>query len=144
MKKSLLLLAAVLLVLVSTMFAVDSNLQVGPFDQHILTSQYNWGICPTTSCVAPAYVANYTTGQPSPSLDGRATKFFIGGTHSYTDVLWVKRMYRYETYNGSDIVENTHHFVYDAYFYVKNLSAMYGIELDINQFFGGHQYTWGH
>ncbi len=127
------------LVLVPAALAGVQNLQNGTWGQHILTSSNNWGICST--CSSASY---YKTGVASPSLSGAATEFHIGGTIPWMDVLWNRTIVRYATLNGQDVVSNTRHFVYDTYFYVKSLSTMQGIEFDINQFFNGKQFTWGH
>lgn len=118
------------------------NLQKNSWGQYILTSSTQWQMC--TSCTSPTYLASYQTGIASPSLSGSAARFNIGGSQPYTDVLWNQHLFRYETLNGSDIVETSHHFIYDVYFYVKNLSAMQAIEFDINQYFNGQRWTWGH
>lgn len=139
MRISCLAIALCALVIVPAALAGETSLQTGTWGQHILTSSTDWAICST--CGSTSY---YKTGVASPSLSGKATEFHIGGTISYMDVLWNKSIVRYATQNGLDVVSNTHHFVYDAYFYVKNISAMQAIELDINQFFNAKQFTWGH
>ena len=41
-------------------------------------------------------------------------------------------------------VLGTHNFVYDVYFYAKNLPASQALEFDINQFTGSRSFIWGH
>lgn len=137
--RNLMILLLSLLLMPAAAVAGSTNLQGGTWGQHILTSSNDWGIC--SSCSSSSY---YKTGIASPSLSGKATEFHIGGTISYMDVLWNQSIVRYATLNGKDVVTNTHHFIYDAYFYVKSLGYMQGIEFDINQFLNGRQYTWGH
>lgn len=138
-KRLLAVLVCSFVFLVPHSLAGLTNLQGGTWGQHILTSSTGWGICST--CGDSSY---YKTGVASPSLSGNATEFRIAGTISYMDILWNKSIVRYATQDGKDVVENTRHFVYDTYFYVKDLNYMQGIEFDINQFFGGKQFTWGH
>jgi len=62
----------------------------------------------------------------SPSLTGNASKFSIGGTHPYSDVLWTNPLigtYSSQGMPDTDhkIVPNLHGFTYDLYFYGTNL-----------------------
>lgn len=143
MQNRLLVLIACFLFLAASAFASTKyNLQASSWNQYFLTSAANWGIC--SSCTSPTYLGSYSKYQSSPSLSGKSTKFNVGGTKGYTDVLWNQTITRWGTYDGKDIVSNVHNFIYDAYFYVKNVNAMEGIEMDINLFLNGKQYTWGH
>ena len=42
------------------------------------------------------------------------------------------------------IVPNVHNFTYDVYFYANNIAVSQALEFDINQFFGGKSFIWGH
>lgn len=81
-------------------------------------------------------VAKYsmTRGQSSPSMDGRSTKFWLGGTNNYTNALWWKQL-------GAN--SNAKRFVYDLYIYMKNPSASQALEFDVNQSTGGRKYIFG-
>lgn len=81
-------------------------------------------------------VAKYsmTRGQSSPSIDGKSTKFWLGGTNNYTNALWWKQL---GSNSGAD------RFVYDLYFYMKNPSASQALEFDVNQSTGGRKYIFG-
>jgi len=76
----------------------------------------------------------------SPSLSGNATKFSIGGTQPYSDVLWTNPLIGTNSSQGmpdSDhkIIPNLHGFTYDLYFYGTNLELSQVLEFDINQYF---------
>ena len=84
----------------------------------------------------------------SPSMDGKATKYSIAGTHAYADVLWNNHLIGDGSSQGvSDsshtLVNNLHNFTYDAYFYGSNLALAENIEFDIGQFFNGMQFMFG-
>jgi hypothetical protein len=72
--------------------------------------------------------------QISPSMDGTATQFFLGGSTAYSDAMWTKKV------SGSD---NYHHFVFDTYYYVKNSSAVQGLEFNITDYANLKGYTFG-
>ncbi len=85
----------------------------------------------------------------SPSLTGNASKFSIGGTHPYSDVLWTNPLIgTYSSQGMPDtehkIVPNLHGFTYDLYFYGTNLELSQVLEFDINQYFNTMGFTWGH
>jgi hypothetical protein len=85
----------------------------------------------------------------SPSLSGNATKFSIGGTHPYSDVLWTNPLigtYSSQGMPDSDhkIIPNLHGFTYDLYFFGTNLELSQVLEFDINQYFNSMGFTWGH
>ncbi len=70
----------------------------------------------------------------SPSITGASSKFSIGGTRPYANALWWKQL-------GPN--DGAHHFVYDAYFYIKNPSAAQALEFDVNQSVNGKKYIFG-
>lgn len=70
----------------------------------------------------------------SPSLDGRAAQFYVGGGASYGSALWWKQL-------GAN--SGATHFTYDLYFYVKNTQAAFALEFDTNQTTGGRRYVMG-
>jgi len=85
----------------------------------------------------------------SPSLTGNATQFSIGGTTPYSDVLWTNPLIGTHSSQGMpdgnhQIVPNLHNFVYDIYFYGSNLGLSQVLEFDINQYFNGMGFLWGH
>lgn len=70
----------------------------------------------------------------SPSMDGKSTKFHIGGSNPYSNALWWKQL-------GAN--SSAHHFTYDLYFYLKNPSAAQALEFDVNQSLNGKKYIFG-
>jgi hypothetical protein len=102
-----------------------------------------WGHC--TDCAADPddpspSLASYWMKQnvSSPSMDGDATEFHIGGTSSYANALFWKRLE-----GDASLIRKGHNFIYDAYFYYTNQSAAQAIEFDVNQLIDGKRYIWG-
>jgi hypothetical protein len=88
-------------------------------------------------------------GVRNPTLSGSSTQFNIGGTEAYTDVLWNNHLIGDFSPEGlpdtsHTLVPTLHNFTYDAYFWGSNLGASQALEFDVNQFFGGMGFTWGH
>ncbi len=79
-------------------------------------------------------VSSMTPGQSSPSLDGKAAKFTMGGPTAYSNELW---------FNPIGGGSNLTHFVYDLWFYIDTPDAPQALEFDVNQTFGGQRWTWG-
>jgi hypothetical protein len=85
----------------------------------------------------------------SPSITNNATKFSIGGTTPYADVLWTNPLIGDFSSQGLPdlnhaIIPNLANFTYDIYFYGSHLELSQALEFDINQYFNGMGYTWGH
>ena len=85
----------------------------------------------------------------NPSLSGKATQFNIGGNMDYSDVLWNNHLIGDLSSQGlpdtnHTLVPTFHNFTYDVYFYGSNLGVSQALEFDINQFFDGMGFTWGH
>jgi hypothetical protein len=72
--------------------------------------------------------------QSSPSLDGKSTQFFLGGSTPYSDAMWTKKVSSSSSY---------HHFVFDTYYYVKTPSAVQGLEFNITDYSNMKGYTFG-
>ena len=75
----------------------------------------------------------------SPSMDNKATKFSLGGTTPYADVLWNNHLIGDGSSQGMPDTDHTlvptlHNFTYDTYFYGTNLSLSENLEFDIAQF----------
>jgi hypothetical protein len=87
-------------------------------------------------------------GVHSPSMDGNATQFNLGGNMPYSDVLFNNHLIGdLSSYGLPDsnhtLVPTLHNFTYDVYFYGSNLGSSQALEFDINQFFNGMGFTWG-
>jgi hypothetical protein len=88
-------------------------------------------------------------GIKSPSLSGNATQYGIGGTGPYWDVLFNNHLIGDGSSQGMPdldhkIVPSLHNFTYDVYFYGSNLGLAQAVEFDLNQFFDGMGFIWGH
>ena len=109
----------------------------------------SWGIC--TSCSPTGSSVNWSRvpGITSPSVSGSSTHHAIGGTHPYSDILWNNHIVGNFSSQGlpdlnDTLVPKLHNFVYDVYFYAKNISYSQALEFDINQFTGGQSFIFGH
>jgi hypothetical protein len=96
----------------------------------------------------PGVTWSMNQGINSPSLSGKASKFTIGGTTPYADVLWTNPLIGSYSSQGipdvaHKIIPNLHHFTYDLYFYGTNLELSQVLEFDINQYFNTMGFTWG-
>ena len=110
----------------------------------------SWGICSTCSSSGPEAKWSWTPNISSPSLDGISTKtVYGGGTVQWADVLWNNKLIGdFSTQGLPDLnrtlVPTFHDFTYDVYFWIKDASVSQGLEFDINQFFNGLSFIWGH
>jgi hypothetical protein len=85
----------------------------------------------------------------SPSLSGQASEFNVHGSGSFGDALFNNHLIGPGSTQGmpddnQTIVPSLHNFTYDVYFYGDNMSLSQALEFDINQFFDGKGYIWGH
>jgi len=97
----------------------------------------------------PQITWSMTQGIKTPSLSGSSTQFGIGGTGPYWDVLFNNHLIGDGSSQGlldqnHAIVPSVHNFTYDVYFYGSNLGASQALEFDLNQFFDGVGFIWGH
>lgn len=94
----------------------------------------NWTIC--TACAdlsatgAPA-TYSMTRGQSSPSMDGKSTRFTVGGSRPYSDVLFLKHL---------GPIGTATHFTFDLYFYMTHPTYAESLEFDINVAYNGRYY----
>ncbi|HET7205790.1 MAG TPA: hypothetical protein VFI95_04340 [Terriglobales bacterium] len=113
----------------------------------LLPTSYN--ICGSCSPSGPQVTWSRITGISSPSVSGSSTQHNIGGKTQYADVLWNNHLIGDFSTQGlpdtsKTLVPSLHNFTYDVYFYAKNIAASQALEFDINQFFGGKSFIWGH
>jgi hypothetical protein len=92
---------------------------------------------------------SWQQGVQSPSMDGKAAQFNLGGTSVYSDGLWNNHLIgdlssQGMPDNNHSLIPTLHNFTYDVYFWVSDLNVSQAVEFDINQFFGGLGYVWGH
>lgn len=101
-----------------------------------IEAQTGWKTC--TSCAGkygtgPSAPHSMTQFISSPSLNGASTKYYLGGSTPYSDVIWWKDL------GGSQ----SSNFTYDLYFYVKNPSAPQALEFDVNDSINNVWYVFG-
>jgi len=101
-----------------------------------------YGICGWCTPSGPGFTWSTQQGITSPSLSGKSMKFSIGGTAQFSDGLWNQKFTTRLADQKS--VPNFHDFTYDVYFFGTDLSKSQALEFDINQFFGGLSFIWGH
>jgi len=109
----------------------------------------NYGDCTWCTPSGPQTTWAMHQGVRNPTLSGSSTRFDIGGTEAYTDVLWNNHLIGDFSSQGlpdsnHKLVPTLRNFTYDVYFYGNNLGASQALEFDVNQFFGGMGFTWGH
>jgi len=88
-------------------------------------------------------------GVNNPSKSGSATQFNLGGTAAYSDALWNNHIIgpfsSQGTFDGDrSMVPAVYNFTYDVDFYGDNLELSEALEFDINQFFDGMGFIFGH
>ena len=102
-----------------------------------LDSQTGWNSCST--CAGAGGTGTSAThwfkeGVSSPSLDGNSMQFFLGGSTSYSNAYWWKRI-AYGT--------TATNFVYDFYYYIKDSKAPQALEFEVNQGKNSKKYIFG-
>ncbi len=88
-------------------------------------------------------------GVNNPSKSGSATQFNLGGSAPYSDALWNNHLIgpfssQGTVDGGRSLVPSVYNFTYDVDFYGDNLGLSEALEFDINQFFGGMGFIYGH
>jgi hypothetical protein len=99
-----------------------------------------------TSCSGVSWSMSQNVS--SPSMDGKASKFNLGGSTPYADVLWNNHLIGDGSSQGlpdtkHTLVPTLHNFTYDTYFYGTNLSLAENIELDVAQFVDDKGFMFG-
>jgi hypothetical protein len=125
----------------------DLQQQAGWTGYALLPALYN--ICSSCTPSGPQATWSMTQHVPSPSLSGNSSQMDIGGSTTYSDILWNNHLIGNFSSQGmpdndQKIVPNLHNFTYDVYFYAEDLDVSQALEFDINQFVGGKSYIWGH
>ncbi len=109
----------------------------------------SYPICSWCQSSGPEATWSRTTGIASPSVGGSSSRWDLGGKTQFADILWNNHLIGDFSSQGMpdfnhSIVPNVHNFVYDVWFYGTNLPVSQALEFDINQFFGGMSFIWGH
>jgi hypothetical protein len=105
----------------------------------------NYGICPWP-CSGVTW--SMKQGVSYPSLTGRATQFYLGGSTPYADVLFSNPLIGQGSTQGlpdnnHTLLPTVHNFIYDAYFYSSNLNVAEVLEFDVSMYFNGLSLVWG-
>jgi len=109
----------------------------------------DYGDCAKCTPAGPGTTWAMYQGIKAPSMSGKSTQYNIGGNMDYSDVLWNNHLIGDFSSQGMPdtnhtLVPTLHTFTYDVYFYGSNLGASQALEFDVNQFFNGMGFTWGH
>ncbi|MBW8869510.1 MAG: hypothetical protein JF563_01815 [Acidobacteriales bacterium] len=139
---------------------LDVGAPVGKQTFADLQSQSGWsgfallppafGICTTCKSSGPELNWSWIPNVSSPSMSGKSTKsVYGGGTVQWGDVLWNNHLIGSSSSQGlydwsRTLVQQYTDFTYDVYFWIKDASVSQAVEFDINQFFGGKSFIWGH
>lgn len=118
------------------------NLESDSHWNHYSLMPPSYNICDSCTPSGPGLTYSTQQGIQSPSVEGSSMKFTIGGNKPFSDALWNQKF----TTRLSDekSVPNYHDFVYDVWFFSTDIEKSQALEWDINQFFGGKSYIWGH
>jgi hypothetical protein len=105
----------------------------------------NYDIC-ASSCAGVTW--SMTQNVSSPSLTGKATEFYLGGSTPYSDVLNSIPLLGQGSTQGVPDTNHTllptiHNFTYDAYFFPTNLGVTQVVEFDVSMYFNGLSLIWG-
>jgi putative Ig domain-containing protein len=107
----------------------------------------NFVDCSPSPCNGISFWMNQ--GISSPSTSGSATEFNVGGTTPYSDALWNNHLIGPLSSQGNSdsdrtLVPSLYNFTYDVYFYGSNFGVAEALEFDVNQFFDGMGFIYGH
>jgi hypothetical protein len=116
-----------------------------------LSGWNQWGeLPPNYSICSPCNGVTWAMNQHNSavSLDGNSTKFTIGGSKAYSDVLWSNPIIGQGNTNGltdadHKLIPTLHNFTLDQYVYITNLSVTQDLEFDINMYENGVGMEWG-
>jgi len=105
----------------------------------------NYVDCNPCSSLSWSMTQNVKSG----SLSGEATDYAINSGANYWDVLFNNHLIGDLSSQGlpdtnHTLVPTLHDFTYDVYFYGANLALSQAIEFDVNQFFDGMGFIFGH
>ena len=126
-------LAALTVLLFFSLTVFPSHAQTTTSSIQTMTGWQTCATCGGKSGSTSAAPHTLTRNISSPSLDGKSTKFSLGGSTPYSDVIWWKDL-------GGKQASN---FVYDLYFYLTNSAAPQALEFDVNDSINNQWYVFG-
>lgn len=101
-------------------------------------------------CPSPCRGVTWSMAQHigSPSLSGDASRFDLGGSIPYSDVLWANPVIGQNTTqnipdNDHSLLPALHNFTYDAEVYVTDYAVTQSLEFDISMYMNGVGMIWG-
>lgn len=103
-------------------------------DVEEITGWSSCDACAGANGTGPTAPHSITQNIASPSMDGKAAEFWLGGETKYSNALWWKQL-------GAR--DSASKFTYDLYFYLKNPSVAQALEFDVNQTVNGKMYVFG-
>jgi len=111
--------------------AISTQAHAGSAAISNIEQMSGWKAC--TACAGGGEQAIYwkKTGQTSPSLDGKSTQYFVGGSVPFSHGLW----WRWMSGDGA-----ASRFTLKMSYYIKNPAASQGLEFAVNQATGGKWY----
>jgi hypothetical protein len=118
-------------------FALMSGVALAQTTFSNIDQKSGWQSC--SACAGaggsgPIATLSSASGVSSPSKDGNARRFTIGGSRAYANALWWKQL-------GANA--GASHFVYDLYYYTKTPTAAQALEFDVNQSLNSKKYIFG-
>lgn len=123
--------------------------QKGGWTGYALLRSDNYSICLTCLPVGPEATWDMAQDVASPSVSESSSRFNIGGNEVFSNVLWNNHLIgdlSSQSLRDSNktLVPSLRNFVYDVYFFGSNLPLSQALEFDVNQFFDGKSFIWGH
>src|SRR5689334_11031707 len=118
------------------------NLESDSHWNHYSLMPPSYNICGSCTPSGPGLTYSTQQGISSPVVQGSSMKFTIGGSTAFSDALWNQKFTTRLADQNS--VPNYHDFVYDVWFFSSDIEKSQALEWDINQFFGGKSFIWGH
>jgi hypothetical protein len=123
--------------------------QKGGWTGYALLRSDNYSIC--SACLPQGPEATWELAQNvvDPAVGERSARFDIGGNEAFSDVVWNNHLIgdlSSQDLHDRDklLVPSLRNFVYDVHFFGSNLALSQALEFDINQFFDGKSFVWGH
>ena len=116
-----------------------------------LNGWHQWGeLAPSYNICSPCSGVNWSMLQHQGyiSLTGNATRFTLGGSTPYSDVLFSNPVIGQGNVEGltdqnHTLLPSLHNFTLDTYTYVTNLGITQSLEYDINMYMEGVGMEWG-
>jgi hypothetical protein len=122
---------------INVAYSTSSEGSTGGKTFYNIDQMSGWGHCDKCAGIGgdgSSTQYSMSQGTSSPSLDGKAVKFWLGGSTPYSNALWWKQL------GGNSAVKN---FIYDLWFYIKDPGASQALEFDVNQSTNGRKWIFG-